>query len=477
MNGRSRRSFASDGPAFTRPTGRRRLRRWTRPGTSTASPWGYVSRSTRWPRPTRARAMASTASGVPRTSKKGCGARNRMRRGCGLGAGGGLVAAVLGLLGVMGQELLRVNGGHASAPGAGRALPMAMVAAVPRRVAPGHVGGGRPVAGEEVAGLVHLEDASEERGVGLVSDGHEDAAGRELLGLPRLEVLHDGAGHALALPAQDLLHDAVPEPGDLGVLERAVLHDLRGAQGVATVDDRDLGAELGEEGRLFHGRVAASDHEDVLVLVEEAVAGGAGGNAADLGPEIQLLGQPEPAGPRAGGDDEGLRAHLFLVEGERERTAREIHLAGRSRGELAAEPRGLAAEAVHQLRAEDPFGEAGIVVDVGGQHELAARHVGGILTGPSLDDQGLEVAARGVKGRGQPRRPRAQDHDPVLRLLHGRVPPAEHGRQDSITGARGSLDSPPGRRYGLDMPTAARIDGLLSILNATDVGTLDSVAD
>ena len=27
------------------------------------------------------------------------------------------------------------------------------------------------------------------------------------------------------------------------------------------------------------------------------------------------------------------------------------------------------------------------------------------------------------------------------------------------------------------MPTAARIDALLSILNATDVGTLDSVAD
>src|SRR3989441_2946388 len=226
MNGRSRRSFASDGPAFTRPTGSRRLRRWTRPGTSTDSPWGYVSRSTRWPRPTRARAMASTASGVPRTSKKGCGARNRMRRGCGLGAGGGMVAAVLGLL-VMGQEFLRVDGGHASAAGGGHRLPIAMVGDVPRCVDPGHVGGGRPVAGEEGAALVPLEDTSEERGVGLVSDGHEDAAGRDLLGLPRLEVLHDGAGHALALPAQDLLHDGVPEPGDLGVLERAVLHDLR----------------------------------------------------------------------------------------------------------------------------------------------------------------------------------------------------------------------------------------------------------
>ena len=37
------------------------------------------------------------------------------------------------------------------------------------------------------------------------------------------------------------------------------------------------------------------------------------------------------------------------------------------------------------------------------------------------------------------------------------IPPAEHGRQDSITGARGSLDSPRGGRYGLAMPTAAPV--------------------
>src|SRR5207247_4883163 len=115
--------------------------------------WGYVSRSTRWPRATRARAMASTASGVPRTSKKGCGARNRMRRGCALGRGGALVAAVLGLL-VMGQEFLRVDGGHASAAGGGHRLPIAMVGDVPRRVDPGPVGGVRPVPRGEVAGRV-----------------------------------------------------------------------------------------------------------------------------------------------------------------------------------------------------------------------------------------------------------------------------------------------------------------------------------
>ena len=37
--------------------------------------------------------------------------------------------------------------------------------------------------------------------------------------------------------------------------------------------------------------VAAAHHQHLLALVEEAVAGGAGGDAADLGAELQLLGR------------------------------------------------------------------------------------------------------------------------------------------------------------------------------------------
>ena len=62
---------------------------------------------------------------------------------------------------------------------------------------------------------------------------------------------------------------------DLRVGERAVLHDLRGPQLVAAVDDRHLVGELGEERGLFDGRVAAADDGDVLAAEEEAVAGGA----------------------------------------------------------------------------------------------------------------------------------------------------------------------------------------------------------
>src|ERR1044071_7292116 len=179
MNGTSRSSLASDGPAFTWPTGRLRLRRWTRPGTSTGSPWGYVSSSAWWPRPTRARTRARTASGVPRTSKNGCGARRRMRSGGRAGVRGGLL--MVSVLGVVGQEALGVDGGHASAARGGDRLAVAVVGHVARGVHAGHVGGRGPVAGEQVAGLVHVQHALEERGVGLVADRHEDAARRQLL--------------------------------------------------------------------------------------------------------------------------------------------------------------------------------------------------------------------------------------------------------------------------------------------------------
>ena len=50
-------------------------------------------------------------------------------------------------------------------------------------------------------------------------------------------------------------------PLDVGDLSRALEHDLRRAELVAAVDDRDLGGELREEHRLLHRRVAAADDD------------------------------------------------------------------------------------------------------------------------------------------------------------------------------------------------------------------------
>src|SRR5690606_4539440 len=107
------------------------------------------------------------------------------------------------------------------------------------------------------------------------------------------------AGPRLGL-AVDLVDDGVPGVFDLRVGEDPVLHDLRGPQLVAAVDQGHLVGESGQEGGLLDGRVAAADDGDLLAAVEVAVAGGAG---ADAGPLERAL-VAEPAGRGAGGDDQ-----------------------------------------------------------------------------------------------------------------------------------------------------------------------------
>ena len=61
--------------------------------------------------------------------------------------------------------------------------------------------------------------------------------------------------------------------------------------------------------------------------------------------------------------------------------------------ELGAEALGLLAELRHELGAEDAVGEAGVVLDVGREHELAAG-------ADAFDDERMQV------GAGACRRPR-----------------------------------------------------------------------
>ena len=108
---------------------------------------------------------------------------------------------------------------------------------------------------------------------------------------------------------------------------------------------------------------------------------------------------------------------LAFAQGQVERPLAKMrggHLAGR---ELGAEPLRLAAHPVHELRAEDPLGEAGVVVDVGGEHQLAAGDVGWVRTAAALDDQRIQFGARGVEGRRQARGARTEDDHLILAFL------------------------------------------------------------
>src|SRR4030095_8679383 len=63
--------------------------------------------------------------------------------------------------------------------------------------------------------------------------------------------------------------------------------------------------------------------------------------------------------------------------------------------ELRAEALGLAPEVLHHRRAHDPVGVARVVLDVARDHQLAAPS-------EALDDERLQVRARGIQGRRVP---------------------------------------------------------------------------
>ena len=213
--------------------------------------------------------------------------------------------------------------------------------------------------------------------------------------------LHRAGAHHVA-------HRRVPLELDLGVGERAVLHDLRGAQLVAPVDDGDGGRELGEEDRLLERGVAAADDRDRLLPEEEAVTRRAGGHA--VAEQLLLGGQAEHAGLGAGRDDHRPAPELAVADPDPERGLGEVDPVGVGGDELGAEALGLLPELHHQLGTEDAVGEAGVVLDVGREHELPAG-------ADALDDDGLEVGATRVDRGGQSGRAGADD-DELVGIRH-----------------------------------------------------------
>src|SRR5690606_26926917 len=192
-----------------------------------------------------------------------------------------------------GEEPLRLERGHASHAGRGHRLAEHVVGHVAGGIDAGDAGRRRIRRGDDVAAGLHVELALEQRRRRLVADGDEDAVGGHLLDGTGLDVPDPGAGHRRrVVAAQHLLEHAVPDHPDAVVREQAVLQDLFRPQLVAAVDEHDLGGEVGEEQRFLDGGVAAADHQHLPAAVEEAVAGGAGGDAVSAEPLLALKLQP-----------------------------------------------------------------------------------------------------------------------------------------------------------------------------------------
>jgi hypothetical protein len=89
------------------------------------------------------------------------------------------------------------------------------------------------------------------------------------------------------------------------VFEQAFLHYFLGPQFVTPMDQRDLAGEIGQEQCFLDGGVAAADHEDFFLAVEESIARGASRHAKSL--EFLFGFKPQPFRTRARRDDDAIR--------------------------------------------------------------------------------------------------------------------------------------------------------------------------
>ncbi len=151
----------------------------------------------------------------------------------------------------------------------------------------------------DVTGGFQFQLPGDEFGRRRMADGDENAVGSVFGHSAALEIFQAYMSDLCGiLGAADFIDLAVPDHLDLGMLEQPVLQDAFGAQAVAAMHQRHRGREVGEEQRFLDGGVTAADHEDILVAIEEAVAGGAGGDAEAL--EFLFRRNAEPTRLRAG---------------------------------------------------------------------------------------------------------------------------------------------------------------------------------
>ena len=180
------------------------------------------------------------------------------------------------------QVPLGVQRGLAAGAGRGDRLAVGVVDEVAGREHAGPVRAGRLALGDDVAARrrVSTWPATSSR-LRLVADRDERAGHRQLARLARCRGCARAAWpSAPSSPADELLDHVRGEELDVAELARALEHDLRGAELVATVHDRHLGRELRQEDRLLHRGVAAADDDRLAVLEERRVARRAVGHAA-----------------------------------------------------------------------------------------------------------------------------------------------------------------------------------------------------
>src|SRR5580704_15322427 len=112
-----------------------------------------------------------------------------------------------------------------------------------------------------------------------MSNGDENSRGVQFAGCVSIRIAKSHFLHGLAIHVVNFFDYVRREKLDFFVGTRSVQHDFGGAEFVAAMNQRHLLRKFREEGGFLHSGVSAADYDDVFPAKEEAVAGGAGGNA------------------------------------------------------------------------------------------------------------------------------------------------------------------------------------------------------
>src|SRR5579885_3118954 len=306
------------------------------------------------------------------------------------------------------EPAFQIDGGATTITRGGNCLAIAVV---------GDITGGKDtgnirhciLSGNNIALFIHVDEALEQAGIRLVSNRQEQPLRWQDIFLAIFHIAQSYPVHGII--AQDLNHFRIPDKADLWILEGAVLHNLAGAQAIASMYDRDMAGIARQERRLFQRRIAAADDYYILVAEEKSITGRAGADAASL--QASLAWQAQPFRARSSGNNDGASCIIARIGSNFKWPLTEVDRAHIFGDHLGTEAPGLHLEFFHHRRSQNALFKARIILYLAGQHQLPAYLV-------ALKHQHRQVSARGINPRGIASRPRT-NNDNVIYFCHSRM--------------------------------------------------------
>mmetsp|Transcript_71678 Transcript_71678/g.201037 ORF Transcript_71678/g.201037 Transcript_71678/m.201037 type:complete len:336 (+) Transcript_71678:429-1436(+) len=147
---------------------------------------------------------------------------------------------------------------------------------------------------------VEFDNPLQKPGVGQMTNGHKHSITSQVTCLSAHRILQDDSRHDLGTTAiqvhilfvvapgciivQDfscnLFDDSIPFHRNGRMALDAIRQDLTGSKGIPTMDQSHLVTGSSQYQGIFHGRISSSDHQNMLVGVQESITRGTGADTS-----------------------------------------------------------------------------------------------------------------------------------------------------------------------------------------------------